>query len=376
MSHNLFGHLFRITTWGESHGKAVGVVIDGCPAGIEVSEEEINEALKMRAPGRSLYTSPRAEKDEAEVLSGLFEGKTTGAPISIMITHTDVNSSSYEKERTHFKPGHAHFSYLQKYGIFDYRGGGRASARETVCRVAAGAVARKLLIAEGIDLVACLTQVGSVRASLETMDVAALRERRSKSEVFCPDFAASKQMMEEIAKQQEAGDSLGGVVTFIVNPMAAGVGEPVYNKLEASLAYAMLSIPASKGFEIGRGFESALMLGSEHNDALQMADGQAVHATNNAGGIVGGISTGEALFGRVAFKPTSSIKKEQKTVTTDGKETAFSLGEGARHDPCVAIRAVAVVEAMAALVVADGLMLKAKGELYTARVSKFETKHY
>lgn len=314
-----------MTTWGESHGKAIGVVIDGCPAGIELSEEEIREELKNRAPGRSPLTSPRKENDEAQLLSGVFEGKTTGAPISIWIANEDADPSKYEPIKDLLRPGHANATYLKKYGIFDYRGGGRSSARETACRVAAGAVAKKILQQAGIVPRAYLKEVGGAR-----------------------DYEAL------LTKAKEEGDSLGGIVEVEVNPIPAGLGEPIYCKMEALLAYAMLSLPASKGFEIGSGFASARMRGSEHND-LFVESGKTM--SNYAGGTLGGITTGMPLIFRVAFKPTSSIKIKQATTTVEGEPAFFELPEGSRHDPCVAIRAVPVVEAMTALVVADCYLL-------------------
>lgn len=301
---NSFGQIFRITTWGESHGKAIGVVIDGCPAGLEISEEEINAELARRAPGRQALTSARKEPDEAEILSGVFEGKTTGTPISIFIPNRDADSSKYEPIKHLVRPGHANITYLKKYGIFDWRGGGRASARETACRVAAGAVAKKLLSRFGMRVEARLIERGEI----------------------------------------EENDSAGGIVEGRVEGVPAGLGEPVYQKMEAVLAQAMLSLPASKGFEIGEGFAAARMSGSEHNRLP-------------TGGTLGGITDGEPLHFRVAFKPTSSIAKPQETTTLTGEKAVFALPEGSRHDPCVAIRAVPVIESMCALVLADALLM-------------------
>lgn len=300
MASNSFGEIFRWTTWGESHGKAIGVVIDGCPAGLDLSEERIQRDLDRRAPGTSSYVSSRKEPDRAEILSGLFEGKTTGAPISILIANCDADPSKYEPIKHLVRPGHANATYLAKYGIFDHRGGGRASARETACRVAAGAVAKALL--------------GEIDIS---------------AKVVTPTEA-------------EGGDSIGGIVEAIATGVPPGLGDPIYHKLDAQLAYAMLSIPASKGFEIGSGFSCATMRGSEHN-ALEQ-------------GVLAGISTGNPIRIRVAFKPTSSIKKAQPTTDLEGNPATFKLPEGSRHDPCVAIRAVPVVEAMFACVLADQLL--------------------
>ena len=318
MGSNSFGTLFRITTWGESHGKAIGVVIDGCPAGLPLSESDINQELALRKGGTSPYVTPRKEPDIAEIYSGVFEGVTTGAPISIVIFNKDVDSSKYEPIKDLLRPGHANFTYLKKYGVFDYRGGGRASARETACRVAAGAVAKKLLHLSEIKFQTRL-----------------------------------REMPEHVE-----GDSVGGVVEAIALNVPVGLGDPVYEKLEANLAKAMLSIPASKGFEIGCGFAAARMRGSEHNDGFGLdEEGKVELTSNHAGGTLGGISTGEPIVVRVAFKPTSSIQKPQQTVSKDGVECTLTLPEGSRHDPCVAIRAVPVVEAMMALVLADALLM-------------------
>ncbi len=299
---NRFGHLFTITTWGESHGPAIGVVIDGCPAGLDLFETDIQKALDERRPGTSDKVSPRKEPDKAQILSGVFENQTTGAPISIIIWNQDANSKPYEAIKHLLRPGHANATYLQKYGIFDYRGGGRASARETACRVAAGAVAAKLL--------------GDVEITTRVE-----------------------------ATDPEPGDSVGGIVHIEATNIPPGLGAPVYDKLEADLAKAMLSIPATKGFEIGHGFAAATMKGSEHNNS------------NNAGGTLGGISTGEPLVCRVAFKPTATIQKTQKTTTVDGESAELSLPKGHRHDPCVAIRGAPVCKAMLALVLADHLLM-------------------
>lgn len=359
MSSNSFGQLFRITTWGESHGKGIGVVIDGCPAGLEITEEEINETLVLRAPGRSPYTSPRKEKDCAEIYSGVFEGKTTGAPISIIIHNKDYDSSTYEPIKHLLRPGHANFTYLQKYGAFDYRGGGRASVRETACRVAASAVAKKLLQHYDIQVAAYLAAVSNIKATISTenIDISTLRTAIQDNTIFCPDLIAAETMMQKITQAIDAGDSLGGIVGFIATGLPVGLGDPVYEKLEATLAKAMLSLPASKGFEIGEGFHAAEMVGSEHNDVFVANDHIIETKTNNAGGTLGGISTGMPLTGRVAFKPTSSIKKTQTTVDLSGKKADFKLPEGSRHDPCVAIRAVPIVEAMCVLVLADAILM-------------------
>ena len=357
MASNSFGNFFRITTWGESHGKGIGVVIDGCPAGLNLADEDINQALALRAPGRNQYTTPRKEKDIAEIYSGVFEGKTTGAPISIVIHNHDVKSSSYEPIKHLLRPGHANFTYLEKYGVFDYRGGGRSSARETACRVAAGAVAKKLLAHYGIKTCAYLAVVGDVHVTVETDDLTQLNSLTLANPIFCPDPIAAIRMMDSICVAKDAGDSLGGIVAFMATGLPAGLGDPVYEKLEANLAKAMLSMPASKGFEIGEGFDAAHMSGSTHNDSFIVDENKIKTRTNHAGGTLGGLSTGMPLFGRVAFKPTSSINKGQETVDAQGIKADFKLPEGSRHDPCVAIRAVPVVDAMCALVLVDALLM-------------------
>ena len=357
MASNSFGRIFRITTFGESHGAGIGVVIDGCPAGIALSVDDIDQELVWRRPGQSAYTSPRSEQDKAEILSGLFEGRTTGAPIAIFIRNRDADSSQYEAVKDLYRPGHANFTYLEKYGTFDYRGGGRSSARETAARVAAGAVAKKLLRLFGIDCVAFTAEIGGIAIAQPDFDhLTALRHKTYQNPLFCPDEQASKEMMRAIEQIKREGDSLGGIIGCAAK-LPAGLGDPVYEKLEAQLAYAMLSIPASKGFEMGSGFQAARMKGSEHNDAFEIdGQGKVRTATNCAGGTLGGISTGSPLFFRVAFKPPSSIQKPQQTVNYRAEKAILQLPRSARHDPCVAIRAVPIVEAMASLVFADALL--------------------
>jgi chorismate synthase len=378
LASNSFGNIFRITTWGESHGKAIGVVIDGCPSGIPIDETILQTALALRAPGRNEYTSPRKENDHAEILSGVFEGVTTGTPISIIIYNHDHDSSKYEPIKHLLRPGHANYTYLKKYGVFDHRGGGRASARETACRVAAGAIAKQFLRRFNIDVMAYVKQIGFIEASIpECMwnrwgcginESRSFRNSIEGSPVFCPDEEASMRMIKELEKSKEKGDSLGGIVEFVVHGVPVGVGDPIYQKLEANLASAMMSIPATKGFEIGSGMSSVTMCGSEHNDEFVKKEEpdndndvnvnrEIRTKTNHAGGILGGISNGMPVIGRVGFKPTSSIRLEQKTVDCEGREEMFVLPLGSRHDPCVAIRGVPVVEAMAALVLADAMLL-------------------
>ena len=354
MASNSFGKIFKITTWGESHGKAIGVVIDGCPAGVEIDQESIQKACDMRAPGKNIYTSPRTELDKVKILSGVFEGKSTGAPISIMIENTDCDSSKYEEIKDKLRPGHANFTYFEKYGTFDYKGGGRASGRETATRVAAGAIAKKILEEQGIHLFSYIKQIGTIEAIIDTEN---LREKITKSPLFCPDEHATKKMIDHIDLAKKEGDSLGGIVEFLALGLPSGLGDPVFEKLGAVLAFAMMGIPATKGFELGSGFSSVRMKGSEHNDEFILNENKIETRTNFAGGTLGGISTGMPLCGRIAFKPTSSIKKEQQTYTFSKEKTSFTIPEGSRHDPCLAIRAVPVVEAMLGLVLVDALLM-------------------
>jgi len=355
MASNFFGQIFRITTFGESHGPAIGVVIDGCPAGLPLTTEDINQQLALRRPGQNEFTSPRSESDTAEILSGIFDGQTTGAPIAILIRNKDADSSQYAEIKDLYRPGHANFTYLAKYGIFDYRGGGRSSARETAARVAAGAIAKKILAHNKIDCVAYVAEIGGI--GIQEPEFKTLREKTYSSPIFCPDKAAAQKMMEKIEQVKQENDSLGGILGCMAH-IPIGLGDPVYSKLEANLAAAMLSLPATKGFEIGSGFAAARMKGSEHNDAFDIDEHGRVHtATNFAGGTLGGISTGSLLNFKVAFKPTSSIKKPQKTVSLKGEKATFQLPESGRHDPCVAIRAVPIIEAMTALVLVDALLV-------------------
>lgn len=347
---NRFGNLFQLTTFGESHGKAIGVVIDNCPAGIEITEEEIFAFLQKRRPG-TFYTSPRKEKDYPQILSGVFDNKTTGAPICILIENIDADSSKYYATKDLYKPGHANYTYLQKYGIFDYRGGGRASGRETACRVAAAAIAKKLLEKEKITIFSHVNQIGSLQA------FTFCEKHLQKSEIFCADKVKEKEMISLLSLCKKEGDSIGGIVECRIQNCPIGLGEPVYEKLQANFAKAMLSIPAVKGFEIGDGFSSCLKKGSESNDGFIQTEGSTSFLSNHAGGTLGGISTGQEIVFRVAFKPTSSIRKIQKTVNVDGEEKEYLLPKGSRHDPCIAIRGCVVVEAMAYLVLADAYLL-------------------
>ena len=346
-----FGQLFRITTWGESHGGGVGVVIDGCPPRIELSEEDIQRDLDRRRPGQSKIVTPRDEADRCRILSGVFEGRTLGTPISIMVMNKDARPEAYSEMKGTYRPSHADFTYEAKYGIRNWQGGGRASARETIGRVAAGAVARKVLAMffPGFELMTYVSHVYDVIADVDP--VAVTLEQVEANAVRCPDPAAAEKMIGAIEKARADGDSLGGMITCVARGVPAGLGEPVFDKLEADLAKAMLSLPASKGFEIGSGFAATRMKGSEHNDPFEVRDEKIRTTTNNSGGVQGGISNGEDIFFRVAFKPTSTIARDQKTVTASHEET--TLAARGRHDPCVLPRAVPIVEAMAALVLCD-----------------------
>ena len=340
------GKLFRITTWGESHGKAVGVVIDGCPPNIGISEQDIQKELDRRKPGQSSVTTPRKESDRAEIMSGVFEGKTTGAPISIMVMNEDIDSSKYEKLKELYRPGHADFTYEKKYGIRDWRGGGRSSAREQVGRVAAAAVARKILARDGISIVGFTRQVGKIRIEDREINF----DEIEKNPVRAANSKKAKAMEKLILKLKADGDSIGGIVEVITKNVPAGLGEPTFDKLSADIAKAVMSIGAVKGIEIGDGFKVAEMKGSESNDGLSGKG----FLSNHAGGILGGISSGQDIIVRAAIKPTSSIGKEQKTISRSGKDSKLIV-EG-RFDPCLCPRAVPVVESMVALVLIDHLL--------------------
>lgn len=348
---NSFGQLFRITTWGESHGGAVGVVIDGCPARLELSEADIQRELDRRRPGQSGIVTQRDEADRCQMLSGVFEGRTLGSPISIMVMNKDARPEAYAEIADSYRPSHADFTYEAKYGIRNWQGGGRASARETIGRVAAGAVARKVLqhLYPRFEAIAYVTRVHEIAASVDPGAVTFAEVEGNP--VRCPDAAVAAEMIQAIERARSDGDSLGGIVECVVHGIPAGLGEPVFDKLEADLAKAMLSLPASKGFEIGSGFAATTMRGSEHNDAFTIREGEIGTETNRSGGVQGGISNGELIVLRVAFKPPSTIARAQQTVTTSGEQT--TLTARGRHDPCVLPRAVPIVEAMAALVLCD-----------------------
>ena len=346
-----FGKIFSVTTWGESHGPAVGSVLDGCPAGLPLSESDIQTELDRRRPGQGKMTTARSESDQVKILSGIFEGKTTGTPISFAVFNEDQRSRDYAEIAKWYRPGHADLCYDQKYGFRDYRGGGRSSARETIGRVAAGAVAKKFLAqVAGTQIFAWVNSIGTVDAGPIDLDTLSM-DKIESSPVRCPNPDASAKMEEAVMDAKRHGDSIGGTVCLLVKNPPISLGEPVFDKIDALLAQAMLSIPACKGFEIGSGFASAKLHGSEHNDEL-FFDGEAYHTrTNNAGGSLGGISNGEPIYCRMAFKPTATISIQQNTASNT-HENGTLIAKG-RHDPCVAVRAPVIVESMAALVLAD-----------------------
>jgi len=350
MAGNSFGTLFKITTCGESHGDAIGVIIDGCPPGIEISEQDIQMELDRRKPGQSSITSPRHERDTIHVLSGLFENKTTGTPILLLAYNADMRPEDYEALKNVYRPSHADFTYMMKYGRRDFRGSGRASARETLARVASGAIAKKFLKQSlNVEIISYVEQVGELRTYIDqkTVTPAAIEANI----IRCPDPAIANQMIKLIETVKNEGDSIGGVIKCVIRHVMPGLGEPVFDKLSADLGKAMLSINAVKGFEIGSGFSGVSMRGSEHNDPMVMKNGKPTFTSNHAGGTLGGISTGEDIYFRVAFKPVSTINKQQQTVNLQNEEVTLAA-EG-RHDPCVLPRVVPIVDAMAALVMMD-----------------------
>lgn len=347
---SIFGKLFSVATWGESHGRALGAVVDGCPAGLPLEPADLQFYLDRRRPGQNALTTPRNEGDKVEILSGIFEGRTTGTPISLAIFNADQKSGDYDEMRNWYRPGHADLTYDLKYGFRDHRGGGRSSARETAARVAAGSIARKLLKeVAGTEILAWLSAAGSVTSELDPSSVT--YEAIDASKVRCPDAETSAKLEREIAEAKASKDSVGGIVTLLVRNAPACLGEPVFDRAESLLAQAMLSIPATKGFELGKGFAAARMRGSEHNDEI-FTDGKTFRTrTNNAGGTLGGITNGEDILCRIAFKPTATIAQEQKTAGRNLENG--TLAARGRHDPCVAVRAPVIVESMAALVLAD-----------------------
>ncbi len=351
MSHNSFGHLFRITTWGESHGPAIGCVIDGCPPGINITAEEIQAFLDKRRPGQSRHTTQRREPDQVKILSGVFEDedtdglRTTGTPISLLIDNVDQRSKDYSNIKESFRPGHADYTYTKKYGLRDYRGGGRSSARETAMRVAAGAIARKVI--PGLKITGALVQVGEHKINRDNWD----DEQINQNDFFCPDAKAAEDWATILDKVRKDGSSLGAVIELTATGVPLGLGAPVYGKLDQDLASGLMSINAVKAVEIGAGFDAAALSGEQNADEIRAGKDEPDFLSNNAGGILGGISTGQPVVARFAVKPTSSIRTPRKTINRDGSETEVSTK--GRHDPCVGIRAVPVGEAMMALVLAD-----------------------
>ncbi|MFT5640716.1 MAG: chorismate synthase [Cyclobacteriaceae bacterium] len=357
---SIYGNIFRISTFGESHGKAIGVTIDGCPAGVPIDEAFIQQELGRRKPGQSRITTQRKEEDEVEILSGVFEGVTTGTPIGMLIRNKDQKSKDYSHIADKFRPSHADYTYDAKYGERDYRGGGRSSARETAARVAAGAVAKLFLKQFGIEFYAYVSQVGdlTLKKKYNELDLSKIDDNA----VRCPDPEMAQQMFDYIDQVRKDQDTIGGIITGVIKGTPVGLGEPVFDKLHAELGKAMLSINAVKGFEYGSGFDGVKMRGSEHNDAFYKEDGVIKTRTNHSGGVQGGISNGEDIYFNVAFKPVATIMQNQESVDKEGNEATVS-GKG-RHDPCVVPRAVAIVDAMAALVIADFLLLARANRAY------------
>lgn len=350
MSGNSFGLLYKITTCGESHGGAIGVIVEGCPPGLNLSAADIQCELDRRKPGQSSITSPRKEQDVIHIFSGVFEGKTTGTPILLLAYNNDMKPEEYDALKNVYRPSHADYTYLMKYGRRDYRGSGRASARETLARVAAGAIAKKYLQEHlNIEIFSYVESVGHIQTSIDykTVTIEAIESNISR----CPDPVISKKMIEYIEKIKNDGDSIGGIIKGVIKNVPPGLGEPVFDKLSADLGKAMLSINAVKGFEIGSGFQGTQMLGSEHNDGFEIENNKPKLTSNHAGGTLGGISTGEDIYFRIAFKPVSTIRKTQKTITV--KNEPIEIEVQGRHDPCVLPRAVPIVDAMSALVIMD-----------------------
>lgn len=356
---NSFGSLFKITTFGESHGKAIGVTIDGCPAGIDIDEDFIQSELDRRKPGQSKITTQRKEPDSAEILSGVFEGKSTGTPIAMVIRNQDQKSKDYSHIADKFRPSHADFTYEEKYGVRDYRGGGRSSARETAARVAAGAIAKLVLKQLDIEAVAYVSQAGDIK--METPYQQLDLRKAEDNIVRCPDQKIADEMIQMIDSVRKQGDTVGGVVSCVITGVPVGLGEPVFDKLHARLGAAMLGINAVKGFEYGSGFDGARLRGSEHNDLFEMEGDNVVTRTNLSGGIQGGISNGQDIYFKVAFKPVATIMRDQESVDKHGQAAVVS-GKG-RHDPCVVPRAVPIVEAMAALTILDFYLLQQSTQL-------------
>jgi len=352
---NSFGKIFKITTYGESHGVGIGVIIDGCPAGVEIDEAFLQSEMQRRKPGQSKITTQRKEEDEVEILSGIFEGFTTGTPIALGIRNTNQKSQDYSHIKDSYRPSHADYTYHEKYGVRDYRGGGRSSARETAARVAAGAIAKMYLEQAGIKVQAYVSQVGSLKLEKQYHDLDL--SKAEENIVRCPDPEMAEKMIQHIDDTRKNRDTIGGIVSCVIQGTPVGLGEPVFDKLHAVLGQAMLSINAVKGFEYGSGFEGVKMYGSEHNDPFETKEGKVKTTTNHSGGIQGGISNGQDIYFNVAFKPIATIMNDQDSIDKDGNKVTVK-GKG-RHDPCVVPRAVPIVEAMTALTIAD-FMLRAK----------------
>ena len=348
---NTFGNLFKLTSFGESHGSMIGGIIDGCPAGLEINKDLIQKDLDRRKPGQSKVTSPRKEDDKVQLLSGIFEGKSTGTPIGFLIPNINSKSQDYSNIKDVFRPSHADYTYEEKYGLRDYRGGGRSSARETACRVVAGSIAKQLLNNYGIKISAYVSSIGNIFADEKNMD---LNKDYDSNIVRCPDNDASEKMINLITELKSKGNTVGGQIKCIINGVKPGLGEPVFDKLHADLGKAMLSINAVKGFEYGSGFNGSKMTGSEHNDEFTVENGNVSTKTNNSGGIQGGISNGEEIYFKVAFKPVATIMSKQNSI--DKEKNNVELSVKGRHDPCVVPRAVPIVESMAAIVLADHLL--------------------
>ena len=350
MSFNTFGKLYRFTTWGESHGPAIGCVVDGCPPNVKITENDIQVDLNKRRPGQSKFTTQRKESDKVQILSGTFEGKTTGTPISMIIYNEDMRSRDYETIKDKFRPGHADYTYFKKYGIRDYKGGGRQSARETACRVAAGAIAKLVLknkLGNKFNIIGAVTHLGVLSCDLSKWNDKQIR----KNPFFCPDKSSIKKWEQYLLQIRKSGSSCGAIIELRASGIPIGLGAPIYGKLDSDLGSAIMSINAVKGVEIGNGFEAVSLKGSENGDEMRMKNDKPVFLSNNSGGILGGISSGQDIVVRFAVKPTSSIKKERKTIDKSQNDTEITTK--GRHDPCVGIRAVPVGEAMVACVLAD-----------------------
>ncbi len=354
MASNSFGNIFKLTTFGESHGIGIGGIIDGCPSGLKIDIDLIQKDLDRRRPGQSSITTPRDEEDKVEILSGLFEGTTTGTPIAFIVKNKNVKSHDYNHIKDTYRPSHADYTYTEKYGVRDYRGGGRSSARETIARVVAGAIAKQILCIHNIDVYAYVSQVGNIKTNKAYYELK--KEDIEKNIIRCPDLTVAKKMIARIEEVRDEGDTIGGIITCVIKGLKPGVGEPIYIKLDSELAKAMLTINATKGFDYGKGFDGVELKGSEQNDSYIINDSNNVTTkTNNSGGIQGGISNGEDVYCRVLFKPIATIMKTQQTISSDKKQVSID-GKG-RHDPCVLPRAVPIVEAMAAIVTVDLLLL-------------------